>query len=387
MQYAGSLRAHGLQASSIFDALQKANRERCEQPLDDRKVQSLAAWISKKPTGTTHNRDVEEVATHLAEIAQARDDVRKLLWRGRFGQTCFAVFMTLLDLIQKHGKTTIHVDCRTLAEQTIYTYATVAKALRALSGFSTSSKTPIPQLLHRQACRRHELLPSGKTSAYTYSLDLALVQKTHTQFWAETAVKSCLSIAPLVHDAFRSRRGLPKSCALILAVIEAGLVRSDAVLVERTRLSLRTVKTARKRLADARLIEKREGSWQRSAVALETVAKQRGSAGAAVRQNIEHARQRETYYDLLHYPSRWRKAQGIPRMRMPVGAPGPIWEGEDVLLSNMGGWYSQAEKRRLINSTESSWEEQCTVRRMDSDEYEHVGLCSKHKTSDADAYC
>jgi hypothetical protein len=151
---------------------------------------------------------------------------------------------------------------------------------------------------------------------------------------------------------------MQKSRFDVLLVVEKTAPRSEKVIKEQTKLSLRTVKYSLKDLQAEGLVEKKDGCWQRTAVTVEEVAERRGLKGYSENLKREYERQSREYVEVVRDEGRGRKLNGRLRIRTHGEPPQPEW-------SDVG----EGEERKLVLTSES--DEAGRQHNDGKEEYEH----------------
>lgn len=328
LSYAAALRARGYNEEEIYLRLIAANRERCDPPLDRRgehDLRRIATWIARKPAGVVRSGIASEDVQRAIE--QARSVVLSFPWRGCFARTCRDVLLVLLSWMEQINKTRIFASARELAELSGYSWKTVARALRALSGKDRHRSVPV--LLYRFPVDCRE----DPKHANTYSLRRHnIAELTHPYVKENQWERGCVKMA-MFPDAFRGKRGMSKSCARALEAIETQTVRSASDLADKTGLTLHTAQRSITALRAEKLIEKHGRHWLRMAATLEETARRRGTFGYTKAQKIRHQRDRDIYHGLVSGPrgglgklkliaATLHDTKGKPRQDLPE----PLWE-------------------------------------------------------------
>lgn len=252
LSYAGALRARGKDFEDIHAELLRVNRERCDPPLSSTRelndLQRIAKWVASKPAGRLKSGVWQD--GHQERLEQAFLSHASHQWRGTFARTCQLVSEYMLGLMQCTQKITVDVSTRDAAEIVGYSRATVARALRVLSGRYRRHTTQIPVFFTYQR-------PARRGDAPTFSLSKKIPILTHTVLPHTPSVLVCLKKRSFVHDAFRGKKGLSKTCLLVLNVIEETPNRTAKEVAMRAGACVRTVEKCLTQLKAEGLIEKR----------------------------------------------------------------------------------------------------------------------------------
>jgi hypothetical protein len=195
-----------------------------------------------------------------------------------------------------------------------------------LSGVAPSADVPV--LLRRHAANRCKPVPGKeKMPAHRYSLrtDSASLKNANTYLpllkekksGGEYVFAKMRLVEQAMHDAFRSRRGLPKSCALAYEALGAGPRTWTELLAARV-VKRATLARALARLAEEGLIEQNDEGWRRTALTLDDVAARLGLTGYRERLKADHERRSLRY-------AKWVEAQ---QAAAPEG-PDPTWGEEE----------------------------------------------------------
>lgn len=294
---AASLRSRGFAENEILTLLLKANTERCIPPLTENEVEKIAAWAGSKPAGQSAvSPDALETFANLEAAIKAA------VWPGRFGFNCRRVAESLLALMLEKGKTQVDAGARFLSLRTGLSRATISRCCRALT--DREKKTPhlIPRLFdcHFTRLRLDFIQFNAKTirheqTPHCYRVSQNIVTLRQDPLPERGGVEPLCLKMTIIHDAFRSRKGMTSSRAVVLEVIEQSEIHSAVELSERTRLTLVTAQRCLTELRKEGLIVKSKKVWHRTELDLDAVAKRRGSAGATARQRAEYERDRDNY--------------------------------------------------------------------------------------------
>jgi hypothetical protein len=288
----------------------------------------LSHRLARKPrerrlAGKPWRTPAEVEAIH-ENVASATELLTAQVWHGVFGIHCLLVFACVLDEMLRTLKRCVDLGSRDVANRVGLSRRTVSSCLRALCGLRVRQQTPVPVVLLRQArnCADDDV---DVTHAFGYqlrpdvtaphsSLSLSLQNTVRRvppckSVWANSA-QSTQRVIPReggMHDAFRSKNGLSKSCALALATIERTSVKSATELAQHTGMRESTARRCITMLRAAGLIEKRAARWHRTRVSLDDVARNRGTLGASDAQRKAHAGESNQYRHLIAAPLRQRK--------------------------------------------------------------------------------
>jgi len=298
--YAGSLRARGYKENDILTCLTQVNEQRCIPPLPTNKVEDIAAWIGQRPPG--HASSLSDADRAVLDTLDAA--IAAHVWKGRFARGCRRVVEDLAVLMRQTHKTTVDVDCRSLAQRLGRNEKTVSGYLRALTG-RNKEHPAIPRFFycHTTSSEQRTFTQQGpKQFSNAYSVAEKIAKSPHNILPPPLDSKVCGQMAISdVHDAFRGKYGMSESRDAALKIIEKSEVTSAAKLVELSQggLLLHTAQRSLKELKTEKLIEKKEGVYRRTDRPLDVVAEERGSAGAADRQRRQHEYERERYAEYL----------------------------------------------------------------------------------------
>jgi len=217
----------------------------------------------------------------------------------------------------KLGSTEVNESVRDLSLLTGYSKQTISRCLRALAGRTVSDRCGKPPVL--LSCRksnRYRLVP-GKLAVFSYTYTLLRDYDKRGQPFSHHTGGDCVSPNVVVlPDAFRSRRGLPKTRWAVLQAVEAGAYRSATALAEVAGCHPRTVQRALHDLQVCGLVAKVAGVWGRTEKLLETVAAELGLAGYTA--NLAKSYQNESRLYARRIREGWSgKLQLVRRMPEP----------------------------------------------------------------------
>jgi hypothetical protein len=296
----------------------------------------LSHRLARKPrdrrlAGKPWRTPAEVEAIHQ-NVTSAAELLTAQVWHGVFGIHCLLVFACVLDEMLRTLKRCVDLGSREIAHRVGLSRRTVSSCLRALCGLRVRQKTPVPVVLLRQArnCTENDFdvthafsyqLRPDVASSLSLSQDVLPIAQPCKSVWANSA-QSAQSVIPRdggMPDAFRSKSGLSKSCALALATVERTSVKSATELAQHTGMRESTARRCIIMLRAAGLIEKRAARWHRTRVSLDDVARNRGTLGARDAQRKAHARESNQYRHLIalpHYDSAKRRSSLVRSERV-----------------------------------------------------------------------